>query len=154
MKQLILLLSIAVPALAVYTYTTIDTLTTANSTTWQANGSLTYTGSGLNSSSAASLISKIATPGNANRYEVTAKLNLTANGGSYYLYLKASQDAYTDGSTSTGTFFAFEVANPVFLNGACTATLNLWKRFNGNVYQMGTTTMSCKNGMTDRKSVV
>ena len=148
MKRIILLLSVAVPALAVYTYTTIDTLTSANSATWQANGSPTYNATGLNSSSAASLISKITTPGNANQYEVTAKLNLTANGGSYYLYLKASQDAYTNGSTSTGTFFAFEVANPVFLNGACTATLNLWKRFNGNVYQMGTTTMPCKNGMT------
>ena len=147
MKRIILLLSAVVPALAVYTYTTIDTLTSANSTTWQANGSPTYNGNGLNSSSAASLISKITTPGNANEYEVAAKLNLTSNGGSYYLYVRASQDVYTNGSTATGTFFAFEVANPVFLNGACTATLNAWKRFNGNVYQMGTTTMPCKNGM-------
>ena len=135
MKRLILLLSVAVPALAVYTYTTIDALTTANSTTWQANGSPTYNTTGFNSSTGASLISKITTPGNANQYEETAKLNLTANGGSYYLYMKASQDAYTDGSTSTGTFFAFEVANTVFLNGACTTTLNLWKGFTGNVYQ-------------------
>ena len=44
MKRLIFLLSVVVPALAVYTYTTIDTLTSANSTTWQSNGSPTYTG--------------------------------------------------------------------------------------------------------------
>ncbi len=138
---------VALPTLAVYTYSTNDSFTAANSTTWQENGTAVYNGNGLNSSSGTSLISKITTSGNANQYEVAAQLNLAANGGSYYLYLHATQDAYTDGSTATGTFFAFEVANPVFVNGACTATLNAWKRIGGNVYQMGSTTMPCKNGL-------
>ena len=125
----------------------MDGLTAANSTTWNANGSPAYNSNGLNSGTAASLISKISTPGNANEYEVAAKLNLTGNGGSYYLYLRASQDAYTDGSTATGSFYAFEVSNPTFVNGVCSSLLYAWKRVNGTVYQLGATPLPCKDGM-------
>lgn len=77
---------------AAYTYYYSDSLTTINTANWYQNGTVTGTSSGLTATTTngGSLISKLAIPDGTSDYEVKAKLNLAASGGTYVLYVRGS----------------------------------------------------------------
>ena len=133
MKKLALL--VAAPALfAVYQYYYSDPLTSIDGSRWWQNGSLTTDSSGLSAptTNGGSLISKVAVPDGTSQYEVAATLRLTATGGAYSLYLRATQDALS-GPAASGSYYVVELQNPTFTDGICSATLAVYKRQSGVV---------------------
>jgi hypothetical protein len=102
-----------------------DALNSINTAKWGQNGTLTATAGGLLSydSNGGSLISKVAVPGGSSFYEVKTKISLAGSGGTYITYLDASTDALSGATTSTGTYYAWEIQNPTFNGSACTAQL-------------------------------
>jgi RHS repeat-associated protein len=90
---------------------------------WAGNGSLTQGSAGLTSSSNGSLMYTLAMPAN---YEVRTRYRFAANGGSYFTYFRASNDA--NAPANTGTFYAVELQNPQLDNGQCNVTLKIIKR--------------------------
>ena len=105
---------VAAPLFAAYTYYFSDSLTSINTSNWWQNGSLTAGSSGLTSSDSngGSLVSKVTVPApGASQYEVKATVNLVQSGGTYVVYLRASQDALSAPSAA-GTYYAFELQNP------------------------------------------
>jgi hypothetical protein len=105
-RALVLALLAALPALlfAAYTPYYTDNLTSINATYWTTNPTVTSTSNGLTATSTngGSIISRIAAPGNPNEYEVKSTLRLTASGGTYVHYLRASADAMS-GPAAQGT---------------------------------------------------
>ena len=110
-----------------YQYYYTDPLTSINTNNWILNGSGSATSSGFTSAASGNLVSSAAiTSRSIANYEVRMQLTLTQSGGNYAALLRASDDAVF-GNTSTGTFYAAEVANPTFSNGSCSALLYGWK---------------------------
>ncbi len=136
---------------AAYQYYYSDTLTTINLTNWTQNGSVTATSGGLTATTAngGSLISTKSVPGGFAAYEVKVTLTLTASGGTYVSYLRASTDAET-GPAAQGTFYSVELQNPTFSGPTCSAPLALKKRASGTVTVLTSTIVSCHSGMTIR----
>lgn len=81
-------------------------------------------------------------------YEFTAKLKITASGGTFVMYSRATPDALT-GAAPQGTFYAAEFS-PVLTTGGCTMTANYYKRVGMTVYLLAAQTLACKDGMTIR----
>lgn len=138
-----------------YQYYLFDPLTSINTSNWQQNGTVTATASGLTATTAngGSLISKLAVPDGTSDYEVLSDLNLTASGGTYVQYVRASQDALS-GPAAQGSYWAVELQNPSSPNpGQCTATLAVYKREAGVVTLMGTSSVTCKKPSSQLRSV-
>ncbi len=133
-RRILLPVLLATPLLAVYTYYYSDTLTGINTSNWTQNGPLSASGSGLTSVDAngGSLISTIAVPDGSSDYEVRTTLNLTASGGYYMSYLRASANTLL-ATGNTGTFYAVEIANPTFSGSSCSALLLILKSVSGSV---------------------
>ena len=81
-------------------------MTSANSA-WTQNGSVTYTGTGITSSSGGSLVSTQTAPVFANDYQVQATINLPGNtsGGNYGVMLRASSNA----GSGQGSYYLVEI---------------------------------------------
>jgi hypothetical protein len=138
--------------LGTYTYYFTDTLTSINTSNWTQNGTLTAGSGGLTSSNittGGSLISKVSVPDGTSDYEVRTTLTLTASGGNYITYLRASSNALL-GPAPAGTAYGFVVQNPTFSGSACTATLVMYKMISASVTSLGSTMIPCSNGMTIR----
>jgi len=144
------LLLMGTPGWADYTFYQTDSLTTINGTNWSSNGSVAASPGGLTGPGAGgSLISKATAPNDANSYEVRATVTLTASGGNYALYARASSDASMAGSGS-GSFVALQMENPVFDgNGNCAANFVLYQRLSGSTTITALTSFAhaCRNGM-------
>jgi hypothetical protein len=132
-----------------YTYYVTDNLQnqSASARQWTINGLATESSAGLNTGSEAALISSVPVPDGSTNYEIAATLNLTTSGGYYTLFLEASSNALL-GDTTTGTFYAFDIENPTFNNGGCSATLEFYKVVNGSLTAIQQTTIPCGNGVT------
>jgi hypothetical protein len=139
------------PAWAAYPFYLTDNLTSINSSNWAQAGSVVATSSGLTAPDAngGSLISQVAIPDGSSDGEVRATIALTASGGTYTLFTRATPDARTGGGGS-GTFYAFEMQNPTFSNGNCSATYVVYKRFSATMTALASWTGGCANGMTLR----
>ncbi|MGO9095977.1 MAG: hypothetical protein ACLQGV_12210, partial [Bryobacteraceae bacterium] len=126
-----------------YLYYAFDGLTAA-STNWSQNGSTTPGAGGLTApaSSGGSWISTLAVPDGTNEYEVRLTFNLTASGGTYAAYLRASSNAMS-GPSAQGTYYSVELQNPTFSGSACTATLAINERQNSTVTALGSTLVPC-----------
>ena len=144
-----------------YTYYYTDSFSTINTANWALNGAMTVVnGWGLTATSAGggSLISSIPvqpSPQNPNlaNYEVSTTLALNQSGGTYVQYLRASPDALSNGSGegSQGTYVAVELQKPTFTSSGCSATLAVYQRVSGTVYQLLSNNMvGCRNGMQIR----
>ena len=109
-----------------------DQLTTSNSGNWQQNGSLTYGSSGITSSSAGAVVSKVTVPTYPNDYLVEANVILTANtnGGNFGVMARASSNALSN--PATGSFYMLELQSPTWSGRyACSATLAMIKVVSG-----------------------
>jgi hypothetical protein len=135
---------LAAPLSAQYTYYYTDPLTGVNTSNWTQNGDLTTGPSGLVNPDdyGGSLISTLTSPTQPD-YEVRATLNLSASGGLYAIYVRASSGAFGYGN---GTYYSFEITNPTFSGSNCSASLLLWK-VNGPAALLGYTVIPCHNGM-------
>ena len=82
-----------------------------------------------------------------------ATIALTASGGYYTLYARATPDANTGGS-GAGTYYAFEMQNPTFdQSGACSANFVVSERVGGTVTLLYSFLHSCRNNMVMRLMV-
>ena len=127
MRLLRLLLLAPLPLLAVYTYffndTFSGTLSTAN---WDVNGTVNGGTDGLYSAAAngGSVVYKIGIPA---EYEAKMTLKISASGGTYILYLRASNDGLSNSSSPQGSYYAMEMT-PTLTSGGCTMAANHYKR--------------------------
>jgi hypothetical protein len=139
------LLTLAAHATGAYVYYYSDTFATIDGTKWYGNGAVSIaSGGGISSATTGSLISRLAIPDGTNEYEAYARLRLSQPGGKYVLYLRASLDSML-GPTSQGTFYAFELADPVFNSqGVCSATLNLYRRASGSLALLWSMNVPCR----------
>ncbi|MCX6622804.1 MAG: hypothetical protein NTY38_17410, partial [Acidobacteria bacterium] len=152
MRTLTGFLFLALPCLGAYQYYYSDAFSSLDTTKWQQNGVISLASPGITSADAngGSLISKVAVPDGTARYEVRSIVNLAVSGGTYIQYLRASQDALS-GPVSSGTYYAFEIQNPVFTaDGRCTATIVGYKRQSGIVSALSTVSLGCSNRMVMR----
>ncbi len=135
---------------SVYQFYSADALTSVDGSKWTQNGVVSPGGGGLTgaSSSGGSLISKVAIPANG-YYIVDTTLHLPQSGGTYITYMRASADALS-GPSLSGSFYAFEIQNPTFANGGCSAILAIYKRNAGVLTQVQTSTVACRDGMVLR----
>ena len=142
----------AVPLAAAYTYFSIGDFQAGIPTvTWQSNGTISGTApDGLASTTAngGSAIYKLAIPDGTAEYELKATLKITASGGTFALYLRASNDALT-GPATQGSYYAMEMT-PAVTSGGCTMTANHYKRAGGTVTLLASHSFACANGMTVR----
>ena len=104
-RILALFAAAALPVLGQYTYYYSDAFSSLNTNNWTANGSVSVGGGLFTSSSAGSLISKIAVPDGTSSYEVKTTLSIPASGGSYVAYLRATSNALLTSTGATGTFW-------------------------------------------------
>jgi len=134
--------------LAQYNYYYTDAFSSINTSYWTENGSLTASSYGLYSTytNGGSLIFSGTVPGPAGEYEVAAKLNLNASGGTYVLYLNASNNALS-GPSPSGSFYDVEL-QPTFSGSSCSASLTLNKYVSGVLTTLSST--ACSNGMVIR----
>ena len=95
-----------------------------------------------------SAIYKLAIPDGTAEYELKATLKITASGGTFALYLRASNDALT-GPATQGSYYAMEMT-PAVTSGGCTMTANHYKRAGGTVTLLASHSFACANGMTVR----
>jgi hypothetical protein len=133
---------------AAYTFYQTDPLTSVNTANWWQAGAVTPTSLGLTAPDAngGSLISKVASP-TGNDYEVRASVRLTASGGTYTLFARATADARTGGAGG-GTYIAHEMRNPTFdANGYCSATFVILQSVAGTVTALGSHVSGCRDGM-------
>lgn len=152
---LLLLLVFSNNALAAYQPYYTDSLTSANSNWSYANiGNLSFTSSGLTSSTTNGgfAISIIAVPDGTYDYEVNSIIRLSASGGTYVQYLRATYDAVS-GPVSAGTYYAVELQNPTVGGPTWPATLSVYKRVGGVVSLLGTTQVTCQDGMPMRSVI-
>ncbi len=141
------------PLSAAYSYWLTDYFGSLNSTNWWFNGPSSGGSNGFysNGSPDATAILKSAVPDGTGEYEVRAKLKLPSSGGSYVMYLRASDNAQIiPNGTTIGQFIALEVKDPTFTNGVCTATLNAWRGVGGGLSWLGGTSIPCYDGMEIR----
>ncbi|MBL8237300.1 MAG: hypothetical protein JNM66_07775 [Bryobacterales bacterium] len=145
----------AVLPLAANTYFVSDAFTGGiPAANWLSNGTVSGTSAdGLWSAAAngGSVIYKnaINDPAGADLlYEFTTKLKITASGGTFVMYSRATPDALT-GAAPQGTFYAAEFS-PTLTAGGCTMTANYYKRVGMTVYLLAAQTLACKDGMTIR----
>ncbi|MEO8130980.1 MAG: hypothetical protein ABI822_28030, partial [Bryobacteraceae bacterium] len=82
-------------------------------------------------------------------HEVKATLNLTANGGSVNLMLRASDNAIA-GTSAQGSFYTAEIQNPVVTATSCTATLLQRKYVNSVWTNLSVTAVACRPQMEVR----
>jgi len=138
-----------------YSYYEDDMLTSINTARWWQSGTVTATCGGLTATTAngGALISKLSAPGGPNEHEVRSTLTLTASGGTYVQYLRASSDAMS-GPAAQGTYYSVELQNPTFSGAACTGTLAVYQRVSGVVTLLASAMVPCKNGMTMRSVVL
>ncbi len=140
------------PAFAAYNYDYSSLLNPYNSAWWANNG----TGNSIStnfytngSSTGGSLIFNSGTPlpAPSYNYEVKTTLTLTASGGYYVIFLRATAGSMlTPGNN--GAFYAVELANPTFINGVCSGTLTFYKQTGANqLTTLASTTVACHNGM-------
>ncbi|MGC9969496.1 MAG: hypothetical protein ABSE56_02780 [Bryobacteraceae bacterium] len=127
-----------------YLYYAFDGLTAFDASKWSQNGSVTPTPTGLTApaSSGGAWISTLPVPDGSSEYEVRMTLNLTASGGTYAAYLRASPDAMS-GPSAQGTYYSIELQNPTFSGNACTATLALNKRQAGVITLYASSPVPC-----------
>ncbi|HTS46968.1 MAG TPA: RHS repeat-associated core domain-containing protein [Bryobacteraceae bacterium] len=142
------------PAFAGYTYDYPNLLNPYNSSNWSLTGSPSpsnnfYTSSTSNGSS---VLFGPGLPSPSNSYEVRTTLTLTASGGHYITYLRASSGSLLAGNT--GTFYAVEVANPTFSGSTCSATLNIYKDTGHGGSPVSSSGIGCSNGMIIRAVVL
>ena len=135
---------------AAYQYTLNDPLTTIYSW-WTQNGSVTATSTGLTTSSSSGG-SLIYTNNVYTDEELKVTLNVTASGGNYVGYLRATTNAWL-GTSAQGTFYAVEVRNPTFTPAGCAATLLVWKSKSG-LSQLASSSVPCRNGMELRAIMI
>ena len=121
-----------------------DGLTAFDGNKWTQNGAVTPTPTGLTAPSSAggAWISRLAAPDGSSEYEVRMTLNLTASGGTYAAYLRASTDAMS-GPSAQGTYYSVEIQNPTFSGNSCTATLAVNRRQNNVITLFGSTPVPC-----------
>ena len=154
MKTARWLLALAVclaPAFATYSYDYPILLNPYVSTQWTSNGTNSvstnmYTSSATNGGS---LIFTPTLPSPSTCYDVSYTMALNASGGNYITYLRATSNAQY-ASTSTGTFYAVEIANPNTSLGYYSATLNFIKPVNGVVSIPYSTIIYPSNGAVFR----
>jgi hypothetical protein len=149
---LLLFLLAASCADAQYTYYFSDTFSSINNTNWYPNGTISGGSSGLNGWG--SVISKVAVLGpSTTNYEVKTTYNLSASGGVYETYLRATSNADINGSV-TGTFYAVQLT-PTFSGSTCTAGLVVYKSINGSPTSIHTQSgVPCNNQMTMRSVMI
>ncbi len=142
------------PLHGAYTYWFTDYWNTTNTAQWDINGGsnpVSANGFYVASTPDQTAILKTAVPDGTSDYEVRTKLTLTANGGSYFIFLRASQNAQANpNGTPTGSFIGIEVKDPVFSNGTCSATLNALRGSGGVLAGLAGTAIPCANGMEVR----
>jgi hypothetical protein len=131
-----------------YSFYQTDPLTSINTLYWTQAGSVTAYSNGMGAPdpNGGSLISRVAVPDGSSNYEIRANINLVASGGNYTLFARATSDARTGGG-GAGTFYAFEMQNPTFTGGSCSATFVVYKRVNGTTSLLGQWPGACANGM-------
>lgn len=114
---------------------------------WNQNGQWFTEGTGLASlagdQQGFSLISTKPVPGST--YEATITLDLTTDGGIYDLYLNASPDALEQ---REGSFYAFEISNPTFKSGSCTAQARLIEASFGESSTLAASSAPCGHQIT------
>jgi hypothetical protein len=137
-----------------YGFYLTDAITAINGTNWTQAGSVAASAGGLTATDAngGSLISRVGIPDGTSDYEVRANVTLVANGGNYTLFARATPDART-GAGGAGSFYAFEMQNPVFANGWCSASYVVYKRVSGVTTLLGQWPGACANGMQLRLMV-
>ncbi len=78
------------------------------------------------------------------------RVGLKQSGGYYATLLRASDDAQLSNSSS-GTFYAIEVANPQISGNSCVASLNAWRVTGINsAAELASTQINCYDGMVVR----
>ncbi len=146
----------ATPAWAEYQYYVNDSLQSINPTAWSSSGQLSPSAAGLAASAAdgGSLISRVPIPDGTSEAEVDLTISLKASGGVYTAFLQASSDART-GSSSAGSYLAFEMQNPQFDAGNknCAANFVLLQSVAGKVSLLAAFAHSCRDGMRMRMAV-
>jgi hypothetical protein len=140
--------------LGAYQYYYTDNLTCClSSGSWTQNGTVAAQTGGLTASSAdgGTLISTVSIPDGTSDYEVNSFLTLSASGGSYTHYLRASSSAKLSFSpySSSGTFYAVDLQN-IALNSRSTAgsaTLSVYKRVGSTLTVLASASVAVHNGM-------
>ncbi len=156
MRALLLTAFLLPLTLAGNTYFVTDNFASGVSGAWQTNGTIAGNGtvglysSAANGGSAIYGTAVVDTLVNLTdvTYEVKATLQIQASGGVYVLYSHATTNALT-GPGGSGSYYAAEFT-PTLTSGGCTMAANYYKSVGGTVYQMGSQTMACKDGMTVR----
>jgi RHS repeat-associated protein len=120
-------------------------------TKWVQNGSISLGGTGLTATSASggSWISNVPAPDGSSDYEVRMTVHLTASGGTYAAYLRASPDAMS-GPSAQGTYYSVELQNPSVTANACTATLAMNMRSGGAITLLASAVIPCHRETTIR----
>ena len=135
-----------------YTYYSSDTFSSINTSNWTVNGSVSGGWAGLTSTSNGSLISTVPVQGPSTAfYEVRTILNLTASGGTYINYLRATPDA--NFLTATGSAFALVLNNVTVSGSSCTATFSEYSMVNGAATLLSSMPVVC-NQRSEFRSVM
>ena len=118
MRLALLALTVStLPLHGAYTYWITDYGSSIDANRWDNNGTLAASAAGFYKSTTpdGTLILKSAVPDGSSDYEVRAKLTLATNGGSYFLFLRASQNAQVNPTGApNGTLIGIEVKDPGF----------------------------------------
>ena len=152
MRPLRLLLLASLPVLAVYVYFFSDTFSgTLSTANWFVNGTANGGADGLYSAAAngGSVVYKGAIPDGTAEYEAKMTLKISASGGTYVLYLRASSDALSNAASPQGSYYAMEMT-PTLTSGGCTMAANHYKRSGGSVTLLASHSFACANNMTVR----
>ena len=103
MRPLFLAVGMALPLAAAYTYFfTADFQTGIPSGTWQSNGTVSGSapdGLASTATNGGAAIHKLAIPDGTAEYELKATLKITVSGGTFVMYMRASNDALTGPAT-------------------------------------------------------
>jgi hypothetical protein len=152
MNRILLLLPVCAVSMAQYVpyYAFYADLLTASSANWGVNGAVSFTTSGLAAPDAngGALIYGPAAPPDQ---EVKATLGITASGGTFVLYLRASGDGRLSPTIQTGSFYAIEFSPTP--DGACTGLISLRKVIGGSGQLIAMSYVPCRDGMILRASI-
>src|SRR5262245_10410764 len=152
MRRLLTSILFALPLAAAYSYfVTADFTTGIPSSGWTSNGTLTgSTPNGLVStaSNGGSVIYGGSGLTYADQYEMKATLKITASGGTFVLYTRATSNALTS-LTPTGTMYAMEMT-PTLSGGGCTMAVNHYRIVSGSATLIAAHSLACADGMTVR----
>jgi hypothetical protein len=131
-----------------------DTLTSLDRSRWIAAGNLAPGREGLAAPDerGGSLIWASASPDGTSDAEVHMTIALTASGGHYTQYLRATADGR--GGQGPGNYLALEMQNPTFdSEGHCSATFALLENIGGVVTLLSSFPHACRNGMEMRFAI-